>query len=262
MPGQGSYGPSGKWTHDRAHRILDNGDLQDRYGDRAKSVAYALANQQAHKVGKTPKRGDGPKGTFGTPEGKATALAKYDKPKSEYRKTAKSFLDYVSEMGKEAASMGATSRDNRTPFTGGTQFPTEGSKTPAAQQLTQSRSLGNVGPNPSFNQLNRTGVNPISSQVPKIPQPKLAAGVAQMLDDPLVQYLATPAGRAETAKAAASLATNIDSRHGSQQPPRKFYDPVAPDGFPTKDLTDRTALEQDEYLRSLFINYPHESPKL
>jgi hypothetical protein len=46
-----------------------------------KSVAYATATQQAHKVGKSPKK-------FRTRLGVAMAKAKFDKPKKEYKKTA------------------------------------------------------------------------------------------------------------------------------------------------------------------------------
>lgn len=52
-----------------------------------KSTAYAIATQQAHKVGKTPKRGAGPRGMYGTRAGKREALQKMDKPRSEYTKT-------------------------------------------------------------------------------------------------------------------------------------------------------------------------------
>lgn len=69
------YGPGGKWIHDRAHGILkDNPETP-------KAVAYAVATQQAHKVGKSPK-------DFRTPEGVHEAKMKYDAPKSEYQKTA------------------------------------------------------------------------------------------------------------------------------------------------------------------------------
>lgn len=85
MPGK-KKGP-GKWIENRADRILDK-DLKSRYGNEAKSVAFAIATQQAHKLEKTPKKGKGPGGMYGTKEGKREARAKYDKPKKEYRKTA------------------------------------------------------------------------------------------------------------------------------------------------------------------------------
>jgi hypothetical protein len=75
MPGRGSYGPAGKWIHDRAHRIMEESP------DTPKSMAYAIATQQGHKVGKSPKK-------FRTSEGVATAKAKFRLPRKEYRKTA------------------------------------------------------------------------------------------------------------------------------------------------------------------------------
>lgn len=75
MPGRGSYGPAGKWIHDRAHRIMSESP------ETPKGMAYAIATQQGHKVGKSPKG-------FRTPEGVATAKAKFSLPKKEYRKTA------------------------------------------------------------------------------------------------------------------------------------------------------------------------------
>jgi hypothetical protein len=85
MPGRKSYGPGGKWIHDRAHGLMDErkkGSLTERYGDKkGKSIAYAIATQQAHKVGKSPKG-------FRTTEGVREAKQKFDKPKKEYQKTA------------------------------------------------------------------------------------------------------------------------------------------------------------------------------
>lgn len=82
------YGPGGKWIHDRAHHLMS--EMKDQYGsDKGKQVAYATATQQAHKLGKTPKSGAGPRGTFGTPSGKRTALRKHDRPRSAYVVTPK-----------------------------------------------------------------------------------------------------------------------------------------------------------------------------
>jgi hypothetical protein len=50
-------------------------------GQRGKSIAYALATQQAHRTGKSPKG-------FRTAEGVRTAKRKYDEPKSHYTRTA------------------------------------------------------------------------------------------------------------------------------------------------------------------------------
>lgn len=84
MPGPNSYGPAGKWVHDRAHGIMDKrkSDLIERYGEKkGKSIAYALAVQQGHKVKKTPK-------DFRTAQGVREAKAKLDKPVKEYQKVA------------------------------------------------------------------------------------------------------------------------------------------------------------------------------
>jgi hypothetical protein len=91
MPGQGSYGEAGKWIHDRAHRIMESDS------ETPKHIAYAIATQQAHKVGKSPK-------DFRTPQGVREARQKYDAPRSEYQKTAMMAgffdeLEKISQMG-------------------------------------------------------------------------------------------------------------------------------------------------------------------
>lgn len=75
MPGRGSYGPAGKWIHDRAHRIMEESP------GTPKSMAYAVATQQGHKVGKSPKG-------FRTSQGVREAKSKFRLPKKEYQKTA------------------------------------------------------------------------------------------------------------------------------------------------------------------------------
>ena len=93
MPGRGSYGPSGKWIHDRAHRIMEKNT------DMPKGQAYAVATQQAHKVGKSPKK-------FRTAQGMREAKAKFRMPRKEYQKTAQAgFFDELEKMaGLEAAA--------------------------------------------------------------------------------------------------------------------------------------------------------------
>lgn len=93
MPGD--YGPGGKWIHDRAHRIMEESS-----SPMPKSEAYAIATQQAHAAGKSPKG-------FSTPSGVHRAKAKYDEPKSEYQKTAmyNAFFDELSEIDKEAGAI-------------------------------------------------------------------------------------------------------------------------------------------------------------
>lgn len=85
------YGPGGKFIHDRAHRIMREGETKDLYGSkRGKQVAYAIATQQAHRLGKSPKG-------FRTSQGIRTAKAKFDQPKAEYKKTA-AFADEMARI--------------------------------------------------------------------------------------------------------------------------------------------------------------------
>jgi len=65
-----------RWIHARAeHLLAKNPSMR-------KDTAFAIATQQAHATGKAPKE----KG-WGTPEGKAEAKDKYDRPKKDYIKT-------------------------------------------------------------------------------------------------------------------------------------------------------------------------------
>jgi len=63
------------WIHNRAEHLLAKNPSMK------KETAFAIATQQSHKVGKTPKG-------YGTSEGKREAKAKFDKPKKEYVKGA------------------------------------------------------------------------------------------------------------------------------------------------------------------------------
>ncbi len=99
MPGAAGYGPAGKWIHDRAHRIMDDGKTP-------KSIAYAIATQQGHAAGKSPKG-------FRTAEGVRTAKKKYDGPKGAYQKTAglsentvSALFDELSQIEKDAGLFG------------------------------------------------------------------------------------------------------------------------------------------------------------
>jgi len=74
MPGK-DYGPGGSWIYHRAKR------LQKKNPDMSESQSFAIATQQAHKVGKSPK-------SFRTAQGVREAKAKFDRPKQEYQKTA------------------------------------------------------------------------------------------------------------------------------------------------------------------------------
>jgi hypothetical protein len=134
---------------------MSEGKTEAKYGpERGKQVAYAIATQQAHKLGKTPKK----KGGYGTPSGRSEAKAKYDRPAKAYKKTA---------------SMAGP--DLRKPFMGGTQFPTLDSKSLPMQKLRASQKAAEVGPVPTPKQLRPKGFG-------------IKYG-ADMSDDPLIQYL-------------------------------------------------------------------------
>ncbi|MDD1711146.1 MAG: hypothetical protein LUQ37_09595 [Methanoregulaceae archaeon] len=61
-----------EWLHNRAHHIMaKNPDMN-------KSTAFAIATQQSHALGKSPKG-------FGTPEGRSEAKAKFDTPKGDVK---------------------------------------------------------------------------------------------------------------------------------------------------------------------------------
>lgn len=62
------------WIHNRAEHLLAKNPSMK------KSTAFAIATQQAHATGKSPKG-------YGTSEGKREAKKKFDKPKKEYVKT-------------------------------------------------------------------------------------------------------------------------------------------------------------------------------
>lgn len=63
-----------RWIHDRAeHLLAENPSMP-------KSMAFAVATQQSHALGKSPK-------SFGTAEGRETAKEKFDTPKDD-KKTA------------------------------------------------------------------------------------------------------------------------------------------------------------------------------
>jgi hypothetical protein len=87
--------------------------MEDTYPpEKAKQVAFAVATQMAHKTGKSPKtfvsKQTGHKERFGTPEGRSEAKAKFDKPKSEYKKTASAIMfdGFADELQKIAGVAG------------------------------------------------------------------------------------------------------------------------------------------------------------
>lgn len=90
-----------QWIHDRADHILSKNPSMP------KGEAFALATQQAHAVGKSPKG-------YGTSEGRATAKAKYPTPGDD-KKTAAVYAAFNDELlryaqGKEAGLLDAAKR--------------------------------------------------------------------------------------------------------------------------------------------------------
>ena len=251
MPGKGSYGPGGKWVHDRAHRIMEKGETQKKYGPkRGKQIAYAIATQQAHKTGKTPKK----KGGYGTKEGRSVAKAKFDKPRKEYQKTAAEVLDAIqlTRVKTAAPSFRATGRDNRTPFQGGTQFPTESSKGFARKLHGKSADKAEVGPAPLMGEMDKTKMVPLGSVVPKMPSAKGSLPMFKtgslIADDPLVKYLQ---------KHAKVLEDNADAFATC------MIEPSLQDRDSDFSGTQAEAKkkEQDKELEALFKNYPSENVK-
>lgn len=72
----------------------------------------------------------------------------------------------------KAAVMNLTGRDNRTPFQGGTQFPTEGSKTKARQFGQAAKNKAEVGPAPLMGKLNKTNMTTVKDVSVKMPTAK------------------------------------------------------------------------------------------
>lgn len=150
---------------------------------------------------------------------------------------------------KEAADSG---RDNRTPFVGKTQFPTEGSKEPAKQHLNEAQKF-DAGPTPSYGALNKTGIAPKHLSAVQIPQ---VSKVAQLKDDPLFRFLMTTEDGKESMRklASAALETNEKSsvKEEAEKPLHNF------DPFPSKQLTNSIDVENNELLKKMFVHYPHQ----
>lgn len=69
-----------EWVHNRAEHLLAKNPKMN------KSMAFAIATQQAHATGHVPKG-------FGTAEGKSSAKAKYDTPKDDEQRANPGHLD-------------------------------------------------------------------------------------------------------------------------------------------------------------------------
>jgi hypothetical protein len=85
------------WLHNRADHI------RRKNPEMPKSQAFAIATQQSHATGHTPKN-------YGTPEGKRKAKQKYDEAPSSYEQTADPkekkamLLGFADELKKIAAA--------------------------------------------------------------------------------------------------------------------------------------------------------------
>lgn len=88
MPGRGSYGPAGKWVYQRAKHI------RSKNPDMSESTSFAIATQQAHKVGKSSKK-------HRTPAGVRAAHAKMRRPMESYKKTAGIRIRGIGARGKK-----------------------------------------------------------------------------------------------------------------------------------------------------------------
>jgi len=129
-----------RWIEDRAKHI------QKKNPDMDESAAWAIATQQAHKLGKTPKN-------YGTAEGKRAAKEKYGKPKSEYRKTAQ----WLRKWAALALPKGLLSNPLMLPVTG--------FKNTARTGVTGATGLGQLG------QQGRVGTgNPLANNRPNASQ--------------------------------------------------------------------------------------------
>lgn len=153
-------------------------------------------------------------------------------------------------MTRVKTSAQGTGRDNRTPFVGGTQFPTANAIQPVMDRLEQSKGKAEVGPAPLMGKLDKSSTSTIKSQSVKMLTPagmlpKLGADMsdAKFENDPLIKYLR---------KEAAELETNADSL-----PTQKLEDPVTMEAvdFSTSSM-QRKMDEQEALMKSLFQNYP------
>jgi hypothetical protein len=154
-------------------------------------------------------------------------------------------------MTKGKVAVEGTGRDNRTPFVGGTQFPTINASSTAKRLDSMSKSRAEVGPAPHLNALDRTGNNTIQDASVKMISPvgslpKIGADMsAELQNDPLVQYVQ---------KHAQQLEANLDSMDlGGQD----FELQSEPTDFRGTELSRRLK-QEDELLKGLFNHYPSE----
>lgn len=120
------------WIHDRAKR------LQAKNPDMAESTAWAVATQQSHALGKSPKG-------YGTEQGRETAKAKYKTPGDD-KKTAGVSMNSITmaAMADEVAKIAMASKDAEMRLAPPTRLARQPSFTPAVVG-----SAGKVTPPPA-----------------------------------------------------------------------------------------------------------------
>jgi hypothetical protein len=166
--------------------------------------------------------------------------------------------DETTKTAGVSAGFKTTGRDNRTPFVGKTQFPTEGSKGVAGKLLGQSQSRTEVGPLPSFGALSKENVSTVQSKAvkqlsPVGSLPKLGAAMS-FVNDPLIQYFSTQPGQEEFRKYAEKMKDNeAETPKGKSVAEKQSENPD-----PSADAVTRSAGQTDEKLKELFANYPTE----
>lgn len=80
------------WIHNRAERILSKNP------DMGKGEAFAIATQQAHALGKSPKG-------YGTSAGRKTAREKYRTPSDDQKIASVMWSAFISEVAKLGAAI-------------------------------------------------------------------------------------------------------------------------------------------------------------
>lgn len=147
---------------------------------------------------------------------------------------------------KSAEAMRAGSRDNRTPFVGGTQFPTEGSKGLSRKLDQQSKAVAEQGPAPTYG-----GMQTVKYEVPKM---KIGQTSDVVADDPLIRFLREDP---DFQKQAEQLDTNIDQLLVQSSPK-----PIADESPNFSETVERKKREEEALLKELFTHYPSESPSI
>jgi hypothetical protein len=148
-------------------------------------------------------------------------------------------------LGEKIASM--SGQDLRTPFSGGTKFPTDDSKQPIAERLEQNQQVAEAGPAPApqlkpvaptFKEV-AVKMPSAKGSLPDIGQGKIAMAIR---NDPLVQFLK---------KEAEQLDTNIEDLLKQHLPEPEVAEPPQA----SVQFSQRALDQQDDVLDQLFGAY-------